>query len=175
MLPDQVMNLLNLKCSPASVGEVLEFIKGDLNSPCHRFDLSRIVRMPAAVELAAEAAELAKLIRSCFPRQSAAFEEVLARAEYECLVETGYASAEAWAWDCWGTPRNVCLARYTKRLPYELIFNTMYAPPIPVLAELSRVFADVTFELYYESANLSLVGWALIADGDVCEDRLLKD
>lgn len=175
MLPDQVMNLLNFKCTLVSVGEVLEFIKGDLNSPCQRLDLSRIVRMPTAVELAAEAAELAKLIGHCFPRQSAAFRAVVAQAEYECLVETGYATAEAWAWDNWGTPRNVCLARYTKRLPYELTFNTLYAPPIPALAELSRVFADVTFELYYESADLSLVGWAVLADGDVCDDRLLKD
>lgn len=175
MLTDQVMNLLNLKCHLASVGEVLEFIKGHPSSLCQRFDLSRIVRMPAAVEQAAEAAELAKLIERCFPRQSAAFRAVVAQAEYECLIETGYATAEAWAWDNWGSPRNVCLARYTTKLPFELTFNTMYAPPIPAIAELSRIFPEVVMELYYESADLSVVGWALFADGDVCDDRLVKD
>ena len=175
MLPDQVMNLLNFKCDLASVSEVLEFIKGDPSSPCQCFDLSRIARMPTAVELAAEAAELAKLIAQCFPRQSASFRAVVAQAEYECSVETGYATAEAWAWDNWGTPRNVCFARYNARLPFELTFNTLYAPPIAALAELSRIFADVVLELHYESADLSLAGWAVIADGDVCDERLLKD
>lgn len=175
MLPDLILNVLNLKCDPASVGEVLEFLKGDVNSPCQLFDLSRIVPMPEAVEAAAEAAELDKLIRQCFPRQSSAFAEVLARAEYECLTKTGYATSEYWAWSSWGTPRNVCYARYSKAFPHELAFNTLYAPPVQALAELSRIFADVVMELYYESADLTVVGWALFADGDVCDERLLKD
>lgn len=175
MLPDLILNVLNMKTDLASVGEILEFIRGDINAPCRQFDLSNIVPMPLAVEAAAEAAELAKLIRSCFPRQSPAFEEVLAQAEYECLARTGYSSAEAWGWAEWGTPRNVCFARYSKVFPHELAFNTLYAPPIAALAELSRRFGDVLFELYYESTDLSLVGWALFADGDVCDDRLLKD
>jgi Ferredoxin-like domain in Api92-like protein len=96
---------------------------------------------------------------------------VLARAEYECLIKTGYATAEYWAWSNWGTPRNVCYARYSKMCPFELTFNTLYAPPVQALAELSRLFADVTFELYYEKDDLSFHGWAVFADGDVCDER----
>lgn len=175
MLPDLVLNNLNLKTDSASVGEVLEFLKGDTSSPCRLMDLTRIVPMPEAVELAAEAAELGKLIQQVFPRQWTAFQPALAQTEYECLTRTGFATAEAWAWSNWGSPRNVCYARYSKMFPHEISFNTLYAPPIPALAELSRVFPDVVMELYYESADLSLVGWAVIADGDVCDDRLLKD
>lgn len=175
MLPDQVMNILNLKCDLASAGELLEFIKGDLASPCQRFDLTRIVPMPLPVELAAETAELGKLIQQCFPRQQSAFQAVLAQAEYDCLVATGYPTAEDWAWNIWGTPRNIYHAKYNKAFPFELSFNTLYAPPLPALSALSRIFPDIVLELYYESADLTLTGWALFADGDGCDERLLKD
>jgi hypothetical protein len=52
-----------------------------------------------------------------------------------------------------------------------LSFSTLYAPPLPALAELSRIFDDVVFELFYEDENLTMIGWAVFADGDTCHEQ----
>lgn len=171
VLPDEILNILTLKCTLPRVQAVLDHIRGDSNSPSRLFDLTRVVPMPLAVERAAEAAELGNLIRQVFPGQWAGFQELLARAEYECLVATGYPTSEDWAWGAWGTPRNVARAKYNKAFPSELTFSTLYAPPLAALAELSRAFPDVVMQLYYEDENLTMTGWAIFADGDGCHEQ----
>jgi hypothetical protein len=175
VLPDEILNILTLKCALPRVQAVLDYIRGDASSPCRLFDLTRVVPMPPSVERAAEAAELGNLIQQIFPRQWAAYQELLARSEYDCLIDSGYLTSEDWAWSEWGTPRNVCRARYNKAFPYELSFSTLYAPPLAALAELSRGFPDVVMQLYYEDENLTMTGWAIFADGDVCHEGRSAD
>lgn len=170
-MSDLILNILTFKCALPRVQAVLESIKGDTNSPCRLFDLTRVAPMPLAVERAAEAAELGNLIRQLFPGQWEAYQELQARAEYDCLVATGHTTSEDWAWSAWGTPRNVCRARYNRMFPCELSFSTLYAPPLAALAELSSAFPDIVFELFYEDENLTMSGWAVFADGDVCHEQ----
>lgn len=171
MLPDEILNVVTFKCALSRVQAVLDHIRGDASSPCRLFDLTRVVPMPTSVERAAEAAELGSLIRQLFPGQWAGFQELLASAEYECLINTGCPTSEDWAWSSWGTPRNICRAKYNKAFPYELSFSTLYAPPLAALAELSRAFPDVVMQLYYEDENLTMTGWAIFADGDGCHEQ----
>lgn len=169
------MNIMNLKGKAERVYELLEFIRGEHGSLNYHFDLNKILPMPLPVQLAAEAAELATVIKQCFPRQLASFQEVLAQAEFDCLVATGYATADDWARDTWGTVKNVYRSKYNKAFPLELTFNSIGSPPRAALAELSRIFSDIVLELYYENQDLTLTGWALFVDGDGCDERLLKD
>jgi len=169
------MNIMNLKGKAERVHELLEFIRGEHGSLNYFFDLNKILPIPLPVQLAAEADELATVIKKCFPRQLASFQEVLATAEFDCLVATGYANADDWARDIWGTVRNVSLCKYNKNFPLELTFNSVGSPPRAALAELSRIFPDIVLEVYYENADLTITGWALFADGDGCDERLLKD
>ncbi len=172
---DQIMNIENLRGDAVRARELLDFVKADPSAPGQIFDLNKILPMPLQVEIAAEAVELGKMIQKCFPRQSALFQEVIAMAEYDCLVATGYANAEDWARDTWGTVRNVYRCGYNKCFPLELTFNSVGSPPLGALAELSRIFPDIVLEVYYESADLTVAGWALFADGDGCDERLLRD
>ncbi|MDT7688478.1 MAG: Ferredoxin-like domain in Api92-like protein [Acidobacteriota bacterium] len=169
------MNLMNLKGNPGRVRELLEFVQGETGSPNALFDLNRILPMPLPVQMVAEANELYAVIKRCFPRQLVSFQELLAKAEYDCLVATGYANAEDWARGTWGSVRNVYRCRYNKTFPLELTFNSIASPPLTALAELSRIFPDLVLEVYYENADLTVTGWALFADGDGCDERLLKD
>lgn len=168
---NQIMNILRLKGTPASVQQTLDSVKGESNTNNEIFDLNKILPMPVPVEVAAEAASLGKLIQKRFPRQSALFQQVLAKAEYDCLANTGYATANDWAWDNWGTIKNVYGCKYNKAFPTELVFNSLYEPPLAALAALSRNFPAVVVELYYENRDRTISGWALFADGDGCEQR----
>jgi hypothetical protein len=166
---NQIMNILNIKGGGGRVQEVLDFVKGDAARPGQIFDLNRIVPMPAPVRRAAEAAELGVLVQKCLPTQWAAVQEVVAEAHFDYLTETGYATADAWMLEAWGTIRNVYSCKYNRHFPSEIVFCSVDAPPLPALASLSQLFPDVVLEIYYECHDLSFSGWALFADGDGCE------
>jgi len=87
-----------------------------------------------------------------------AFED--ARRSIQAFEETGFANWYIWANANWGTKWNACGFEVVADEPgrYEFLFDTAWAPPLPVFEKMGEMFPALDFDLYYSEPGMEIAG-----------------
>ena len=77
-----------------------------------------------------------------------------------------------WCIENWGTKWGICSAEITDELESELayFFESAWAPPTPVILEMSRKFPTLSFELRYFEQGVGFNGIFVAENGEVLKD-----
>jgi len=148
----------DLRCSgkESDLRELLSFVKGKTD-----FDFSKIIPYHE---------HLQKLDDAC---------EVLYKLSekglitYASIPESGYETLGfSWCVDHWGTKWNADEVRIEDKKLGEVTihFNTAWAPPNPVIKELSFFFPSIKFILFYYECGQMFHGRATYIEGKCIEE-----
>lgn len=77
-----------------------------------------------------------------------------------------------WCVNNWGTKWNAYDGDVKRMSPTELflLFQTAWAPPLPIIKELSKMYPKAVFSLYYEEPGMAFHGLWVCQDGKVIDD-----
>ncbi len=166
---------LILRGKHKDVRKVMNHIKGFPLTENALLDLNKIVPMPPAVKVTAELFNLAIIIERYEHKEIDSYQAQLAMAEADCKAQTGFAGWHDWSVEHWGCKGNAYWIKPVLRTGTELIFHTSTLPAFAALQTLSTQFTDVVIELEHVDTARMLVGRALFADGDGCNEELEWD
>lgn len=161
---------LIVRGNSGEVQKVMDHIKGMPMTKNALFDLNRIVPMPPVVQATAELVNLDIIIGRYEQKEMDAYQQQVADAESECRAQTGFAGWYDWSVAYWGCKGNAYWIKPVTRTTNELIFHTAMLPLFAALQTLSAQFTEVVIDLEYIDMARLLIGQALFADGDGCNE-----
>ncbi|MGI8655581.1 MAG: hypothetical protein ACR2LC_10205 [Pyrinomonadaceae bacterium] len=165
MFFEAIFHRMFIKGEPDRVREVFDYIKG-WPGDNELFDLDSIIPIPECIRISAELEKLGRTIETCGQIEIQDYKERCADSERRCLIETGYSDRFEWTMSQWGTPWNVCEVGRSDNVPDTIYFISMGTSPFNPLLELSRLFPDVVIVLDYCDQCWSLLGRAVLVEGD---------
>lgn len=166
---------LIVRGNSGEVQKVMDHIKGMSMTKNALFDLNRIVPMPPVVQITAELVNLNLISKQRGQKEMDAYQQQVADAEVECRAQTGFAGWHDWSVAHWGSKGNAYWIKTVTRATNELNFHTATLPIFAALQTLSTQFTEVVIELEYIDMARQLIGQALFADGDGCDENLEWD
>ena len=160
-MPNWITNILEVSGNPADVARLMKKVKGkrvggEKPSP---FAFDRIVPIPK--ELQGIRTGSMKIGKTFFHEwyemgDDGAPQGITPEMQKELIKKTGAKNWYDWCCQNWGTKWNAChpgepeVSKLKKRTDVTYCYDTAWAPPEPVLRELSKMFPKVDFHLYWE-------------------------
>lgn len=135
-MPNYCCNDLHIDGSKEDIDALYKLIGADKSPPEFHFEAV----LPAPEELKAESAQLNEKVVTTMPMS------LMGDAEY------------VWRVNMWGTKWEPSNVEHRTESFEGLAFTTAWSPPIPVIAELHRLFPNVRFYLEYFEYGVGYCG-----------------
>jgi hypothetical protein len=177
-MPNHVTNILTVKGRKEDVKKVFDQIRSDGEDGDHEkyIDFNKIIPMPEELQVASGSSEdKAKMIVNDCGRKKNTIREYMEKHKKTLEESTiqylnnflkyGYSSWYNWAYDKWGTKWNA----YTQERisDDQITFETAWASPYPVIAELSRQHPKVKITVEYADEDIgSNCGYYIVQNGE---------
>jgi hypothetical protein len=150
-MPDWTSNHIDISGEPADIRAFLEAIKWEDKL----FDFNRIIPMPECLKRTVYGHTIieGKEVRSWIEDKDAegnAVARCFTPEEEQEFQQIGYCNWYDWSRDNWGTQWNACNTKVDDGLIKhglaEILFDTAWSAPIPILKKMVRMFPKLSFK-----------------------------